>query len=214
MHSQSCLSFILRHIANMKDGEIFTTRDCLKYGKRSNVDNALFTAVKTKIIVRLARGVFTRKTKKVYYPSAFEIAEIKARAFGKDLLIHGKDSAARLKMEAQGNAEHTFYVDGSTSRFIYQKEYINLKKACKKRMHIPDDRVGLTLRALWHMGRQWVALNGVEQYFNSWSTRVHKEEIHKNKAWIPAWLADHFTSNNYYGPFPMGKSLPGRLQLN
>jgi len=204
MKSLSCLSFIMRHIANLKDGEIFTTRDCLKYGLRANVDYALYRAVKKQIIVRLARGVFTRNTKNYPKPSHFEMAIIKARAFGKVILKHGKDTAARLDIEADGNPEPTYYVDGSSSRFFYQKTYINLKKACKKRMHIPDDRVGLALRALWHKGKEWVRFNGVDFVFSSWSTRADKEKIHANKAWIPSWLADYFENDVYLDPLRTG----------
>ncbi len=201
MKSSSCMSFIRRHISFMKKNEVFTTGDCLVYGKRSNVDNALFQCVRSGLIVRLARGVFTRRSCDIYYPSAIEMAKIKALRFGKELLIHGADVAARFKMQPHGNCEPTFYVDGSTSRFIYRGTVIHLKKACKKRMHMPDDRAGLAIRALWHKGKKYVAQHGIHAVASLWDMRVEKDKIYRAKAWMPAWLGDHFLTSQYMGRF-------------
>ena len=94
MKDTSCLSYIRRHVSNLLDGQIFTTRDCLKYGTRQNVDNALYRCVKERWIIRISRGVFTRYSSKFEFPSFAEIARIKAEAFGKKLLAHGADLAA------------------------------------------------------------------------------------------------------------------------
>ena len=234
MRTTGCLSSIMRHISNMKYDEIFTTRDCLQYGKRSNVDNALFRAVKSGFIVRLARGVFMRRSTKFVFPSALEIATAKARAFGKQILAHGAGLAHKLKVGAAAGtemctkagteggteanaeasteanakpcAEPTYYVSGSSSSFRYRNQRIHFKRACPKLMHLPDDRLGLTLRALCHLGKQWVQTHGVNDAFGWWCTRIEKETVHRSKAWMPAWLADHFVTTHYYGPFPITKS--------
>jgi hypothetical protein len=206
MSKNSCLSFIRRHISFMKEGQIFTTRDCLIYGKRSNVDTALFKCVRAGFIKRLTRGVFTRWTGKSTYPSAMEMAKIKAKAFGKELLIHGADTAAKYNLIAKANKNPTFFVDGSTSRFLYRGTYVYLKKACKKRMHMPDDKAGLAIRALWHLGdrKPQKAIKKLECLLN---TRAEKEKIYKGKAWMPAWLGDHFLTEQYVGPFGFGKTI-------
>ena len=182
MSKNSCLSFIRRHISNMKDGQIFTTRDCLIYGKRSNVDHALFKCVRSGIIVRLTRGVFTRFTSDLQLPSFFEIATIKAKAFGKEILTHGADTAAKYQMIAKGNEEPTFYVDGSSSCFLYHGSYIHLKKASKKRMHMPDDKAGLAIRALWHMGKEKMFQHFIDKVAILWNTRAERDKIYRGKA--------------------------------
>jgi hypothetical protein len=207
MSRKSCLSFIRRHISNMKDGQIFTTRDCLIYGKRSNVDNALFKMVRECVIIRLTSGVFTRWTSNFTYPSALELAIIKARAFGKQLLTHGADTAAKCKMIAKGNKEPTFYVDGSSSRFRYRRTYVYLKKASKKRLYMPDDNTGLAIRGLWHAGREKIWLDGVHKVAHLLNTRAEMEKVYRGKAWMPAWLGDHFLTAQYVGPFGPGKSI-------
>jgi hypothetical protein len=191
----------------MKEGQIFTTRDCLIYGKRSNVDNTLFRLVRLGVIKRLTRGVFTRRTSNIAYPSTFEMATIKAQAFGKKLLSHGADTAAKYKLLPKANEEPTFYVDGSSSRFSYRGQYINLKKASKKCMHMPDDHAGLAIRALWHIGKDQVLQQGVTKLGCLWDTRAEKEKIYRAKAWMPSWLGDHFLSNQYVGPFGPGKTI-------
>jgi hypothetical protein len=208
MAINSCLTFIRRHISFLKKDEIFTTRDCLVYGKRSSVDNALCALVNAGTIKRITRGVFVRPSKDFVWPSAEEVAIIKASAFGKKLLIHGADTASKHGLLPQGNEMPTYYVDGSSSRFRYRGQYINLRKASRKRMQLADDNAGLAIRALWHLGEQNVGRKEILQVAFLWNTRVEREKIYRGKAWMPAWLGDFFLTNEYMGPFGPGRSIP------
>ncbi len=211
MRHNSCLSNILRHISFMKGNEIFTTRAFTIYGKRANVDNALFQLVRAGFIKRLTPGVFVRWTSNFTWPSVFEIAKIKAAAFGKALLLHGVDTGAKHKLVPASNKEATYYVDGSTSRFRYRGAYINLKKASKKRMHLPDDNAGLAIRALWSLGEKNLKKHHIQKLDRLWNVRVEREKIYKGKAWMPAWLGDWFLTSQYVGPFPPGQKSPQRV---
>jgi len=204
MSKQSCLSFIRRHISRLKEGQIFTTRDCLIYGKRSNVDNALFRCVRGGVIIRIARGVFVRRTSNFTPPSPLEIAIIKARSFGKELLTHGADTCAKYKLIPSGNDQPTYYVDGCTSRFFYQGNYINFRRASKKRMRLLDDRAGLAIRALWHIGKKTIQQIHIDKLDRLWNIRVEKEKIFTGKAWMPSWLGDRFLTTQYVGPYGPG----------
>jgi hypothetical protein len=155
----------------------------------------------------LARGVFTRRTNNFVFPSAFEIAMAKAQAFAKRLLIHGVDIAAKHKLIPAGNPEHTYYVDGSTSRFKYLKEYINLRKLSRKMMQLSDDPAGLTIRALCSLGRRGIKQDQIDKLDSLWNTRVEREKIYRGKAWMPAWLGDRFPTEFYYGPFGPAQSV-------
>ena len=208
MSKSSCRSYILRHISNMKDGEVFTTRDCLKYGKRSIVDSVLFKLVKDETIYRLARGVFTRWTGNFNFPTFFQMAVIKAKAFGKKLLVHGADTAAKYKLIPKGNEDPTYYVDGSSSAFLYRGQYIQLKKACKKRLQLPDDKAGLALRAIWHMGKDKVDELVLQKIASLWSPRAEIEKIYRGKAWMTGWIGDLFQTESYFGPFGFAPTPP------
>jgi hypothetical protein len=201
MSQSDCLSYICRHISKLKPGQIFTTRDCLMYGKRSEVDNSLFKLVKQTNIIRLTNGVFARWTSNFQRPTFIEIAKIKAKAFGKQLLIHGADTAAKYSLVSSGNAKPTFYIDGSSSRFRYGDTYVHLKKACKKKMHMPDDKAGLAIRALWHIGERKLMPSLIRKVAPLWDTRAERDKIYRGKAWMPAWLGDKFLTNQYVGPY-------------
>ncbi len=124
------------------------------------------------------------------------VAKIKAKAFGKDLRIHGKDTAAEHNLTAQANQEHTYYVDGSTSSFWYQGRRIHLKKCSGKMMRMEDSRAGLAIRALWSMRKQYVDEFLINKISHLWqSSREEKQKILLSKAWMPAWLGDFFPAN-------------------
>ncbi len=199
----SCPSNVLRFISILPAGQVFTTRECLNLGTRACVDKALQKLVKTGYILRLTGGVFVRRFGLVKLPTMLEMAKIKAKAFGKELRIHGTDTAAEHKLTPQGNQEPTFYVDGSTSSFSYQGCRIHLKKCGRKSMRMEDSRAGLAIRALWSMGEENVDQFLINKIAHLWqSNRDEKQKIFLSKAWMPAWLGDFFPPSTYLGPQP------------
>jgi hypothetical protein len=77
------ISFIRKHIFGLPVGKIFTTRDCLTFGRRGAIDQALSYLVKRGVIRRLARGVFVRDPLENMIFTNAEIAKAKAEAFGR-----------------------------------------------------------------------------------------------------------------------------------
>ncbi len=204
----SCPSYINRFISLLPDGQVFTTRECLNLGVRASVDKALQKFVKTGFIVRLTRGVFVRSFGLTKLPTILEIATIKAKSFGKDLRIHGQDTAAEHKLTPQGNQEHTYYVDGSTSSFWYRGRRILMKKCSRKSMRMEDSNAGLAIRALWSMRKENVDLLLINKISRLWqSSREEKQKIMLSKAWMPAWLGDFFPPGSYLGPNPNWSSV-------
>lgn len=90
-----CISVYLNHIP---EGLPFSTRLFLQFGKRAIIDQYLYQQVKRGRLVRLARGIFMRKpwAKEIPEPSVYEIAKIKADAFGKQIFINGVDAGAEF----------------------------------------------------------------------------------------------------------------------
>ncbi|HEY9712363.1 MAG TPA: hypothetical protein V6C72_02770, partial [Chroococcales cyanobacterium] len=68
---------MLRKIQNARPDELMTTRDFLIYESRNNVDQFLFHCVRKRILVRWARGVFSKDP--MQPPSIRKLAEVKAR---------------------------------------------------------------------------------------------------------------------------------------
>lgn len=102
-------TLILAHIYSLPDGTPFSTRDLLNYGLRNTIDRTMHFLVKAGEIMRLARGVFMKPAEEV--PSAEEIAATKARAFGKEIYIPGRDAARKMKLRERTNtAERLVFV--------------------------------------------------------------------------------------------------------
>lgn len=92
----SCRALIRKHLALLKPGEIFTTRDLLSYGRRTAVDGTTYQLVKDGYLTRLAFGVFvvTHTCNRSY--TAEEVVTRKALAFGKVLYAHAKNFTVQV----------------------------------------------------------------------------------------------------------------------
>ena len=110
---------LMRHfISGVKPGKLFTTRDCLPLGNRAAIDQALCRLVKRNVLVRLARGVFTRSSTEPK-PSLQEIVELKAKSFGRRIAAHGSALAYDLGLTEQQLPDDkvVFATDSSSSKF-------------------------------------------------------------------------------------------------
>jgi hypothetical protein len=176
-----CMTFIRRFIFDLPSGKIFTTRDCLGFGLRGAVDTALHRLVYLGIIIRLARGVFVRDEKHLRKITAREVAEEKARAFGKDVIDHGANAAKEFGLLPGNTARYLFHVNsGHSSSFKFSLGRIHLKGISQKRMRLGESRAGKSVRAL------------DKELYQSVSLRLNhadREELRRNIRWMPAWLS-------------------------
>lgn len=180
---------IKRHIANLKPGDIFTTRDLLLYGTRKAVDQAIYILVEGGRIERLARGVFMKPAVTKRVVTVWEIAQVKAKAFGKRIVSHGIDAAKKAGLQEEGNAEPTYLVDGSSSSFRFGNVVIHFKRGSKRKMILGEDRVGVAIRALWSMGRKGLSGKSVMIATEGFK-RGERRKFHYVKDLMPWWLSD------------------------
>jgi hypothetical protein len=96
-------------IAGFSQKFLFTTLHLLHCGSRNAVDKALAKLVNESKIKRLARGVFLAIGNNMQIPSVWEIAQAKARRFGKRL--------ARQNGIMDDSGAAIFATDGCTSTF-------------------------------------------------------------------------------------------------
>ncbi len=121
----TCEARICRFYRNLPPGTLFTTSDCLDYGSRDDVDHVLFKLVKKGELVRLTSGVFTCAFKGNLTPAAFELATVKARAFGK-----------QIRLDNTAASDTAFMVNGCSSSFKSKHLDITvaMRAACAKKM--------------------------------------------------------------------------------
>jgi hypothetical protein len=189
----SATAFIRKYVFNLPEGKIFTTRDCVKYGFRAAVDEALYRLVKGGIIRRLCRGVFVRDTSGQLVFSDYEIAKVKAESFGRKLAHHADNLAVEMLRTSKSLAAPTFAINNRSTSFRYGEKVIHLRETCERKMILEDDKPGRALRVLWQVGRdeQQISRDLVAKVIGAFA-KGEREGLMLHAKWIPGWLNDSF----------------------
>jgi hypothetical protein len=191
-------SFIRAHLQRISNDAIFSRRDFLCYGTRAAVDVALHRLVKKDVIVRLARGVFVKwslKIAKGNIPSALEIAQTKARAFGKEIFVHKRDAAAQLGLVDSVSETPTFGTFGRSTSFQSAQRRIKLSHICLKDAKYGDTFIGLLIRGLRYIGYNDELPTTLAKLTSS-LTKAERAKLSLAAASMPSWLSDLFYSEN------------------
>ena len=207
----SCRGLVLRHLEQLAPGELFTTRDLLGYGRRNAVDKTTHYLVKQGYISRLAYGVFvvTHTSRESY--TAAEIAECKARAFGKTAYVNGKNlislrRASGFDLDAgpigkdradyPGLDSYLFSATSSSSQFAARVGavdegggLIRVRYCCAKLLRHKDSKVGRAIRAFVAKGRLALDRMQLEMTLGQFSPR-ELMELRMANAWMPYWLSN------------------------
>ena len=190
-------SFIRRFVNELPGGEPFTTSECLKFGSRAAVDQALSRLAKSGYIVRVARGVFVKGNSDAPLPSVYEIAKAKAGAFGRKIFAHASDLALKLTKynpkllsPIERTERPTFVVNACTSSFDSIHGRINFKGTTPRKTPEPISRPKEAIQVLWHLGKHAVTGRVVEDLVLSF-TRQEREELHQSGGIVPGWMAPY-----------------------
>jgi hypothetical protein len=181
----SCIANIRAHINALAADAIFATRDLVKYGKRNNVDQALFQLVHSGFILRLARGIFIKCGARI--PSTLEVATYKARSFGKELVRHGQ-TLTQIMSDEDSQPELLFYIRGRSSTFWYGNQQIRLHGTSDRRVRGGESKIGRLIRALWYTSKtrgESALIRKIKQI----PPREIRQLINQSQ-WMPAWLSD------------------------
>ncbi|HEY9775263.1 MAG TPA: DUF6088 family protein [Planktothrix sp.] len=182
---------LIRHeIDQFAPGELICTRQFLHIGSRSAVDTELWRSVNDGSLTRIVNGVFARPPtgdEVIEPPSAREVAEIKARAFGKTIVSDHADAARQFELTTQDEkGEIVFRVSGRTSQFRFNGTYIYLRAASRRKIQLGDSTLGKLLRALWYLGE-----TECERSQPQIEAKLIKAASITNRriaGWIPWWL--------------------------
>ena len=189
----SASTFLRRFVYSLNRGQMFTTKDVLRFGTRKAVDCALKRLVEKGEIVRLASGVFMRGDESTPLPTPLEVARIKAKAYGKKIATHGDEVAQQLKLiETAGNTETlALWIDGSSSSFKYGNIKIVFQSTSKRKIRlVKKGRAGLSLVALWHIGKNKVTQKEISRCMPNKS--IEKEQLKDALKNVPQWLSEFY----------------------
>lgn len=193
----STASNIRRFVKGVPYGQIFSTRECLHFGSRASVDQTFYRLVGDCKIVRLAYGLFVKLQPGMKMPSIEEIAIAKAKAFSKEIFVHGQDAAFEVGIADQPNKVPTYYVTGSACssfRSLVHGRRVYLKSTAARKVYDKNTRVGKVLRGLWHIGEEALDLNVLQKA----TMNLNRDEIRQLRLAayrVPYWLA-RFTNRS------------------
>jgi len=187
----SAPSYIRRHINNLVGGKPFSIRDCLIYGPRNVVDQVFHRLVVEGRIVRVARGVYIKNTAPP--PSVAEIIQVKVAAFGRTIAVHGSLAARKLSDPGRIKQPLVFVSSGATSSFRVGRHIVRLIRTSARKLQLADTRVGLAIRALWHLGKSTCDVEMASSMVTSFQTS-DRRILRLSAALMPQWLRDCFAS--------------------
>jgi hypothetical protein len=183
-------SALIRKLALlMPYGKLFSTRDCLNFGTRAAVDQALYRLVNDGVITRIARGLFARIAGNTPIPTAVEIAEAKASAFHRRLYAHAEKALQQFRMHKPSKSKHQFATDGDTTSFLTIRGRIFLKHYAMRKLKLEDTKPGLAIRALWSVRLPDLmpdVLPDVVNYLN----REEKQTLRHSCEIMPWYISD------------------------
>lgn len=176
-------------------GEPFTTCEVLHLGTRSVVDRTLSRLVQCGELVRIARGVFARPRKSKFVgtvlPSIHKIVEVKAKALGVKLGLHGASAAQQFGFTTQVPMQNIFYINGYSRKMKVGNVEVEFRRASEKSLHMAGTVAGAALTALKYLGKSEVN-NEVLQRLQRLLPVEEFQKLSQSVAFMPGWLADRF----------------------
>jgi hypothetical protein len=203
-------SQIRRATFPLNDGTLFATRQLTNLGlNRHSLDKALARMHKNGEIRRVARGVY-QKGMFQEPPSLFEIARIKAFAFGRTLFPYTEDPAvaansaedsieACIKSTMTNDSDLVVTTEASSSCFSSIVGRVIMKHIAPRKVFLEKKLNGcplaFTVRTIWQVGRKkvnWKAVNNA--LLLSPMGREEKALLRRSGQWLPQWIAEVYAS--------------------
>jgi len=184
---------IREYISEQPNEQLITRRDIIGLGPERAVDNAIADLIETKVIERVAQGVY-KKRERTSEISVLEIASVKAKAFKRNILTHAADIAHEMGISAKGNP-HKFATDGRSSSFMFGDIEVRMEGVSHRKMSLGDSVVGKLIRALCHIGKDAVTYE-IVNYTTRLLSHEQRVEIGKLCSSMPGWLSKFFVGWN------------------
>lgn len=191
---------IRRHILRLAHDKPFSIRDFLVYGSRAAVDQAFRRLVVRGEVIRVARGLYIKYNAPP--PTILEVATAKAWAFRKTIVTHGAAAARALKLTIEPGGRVMFAVNGHSSSFRFGNIVIHLVGVSARKTHLADEKAGLAIRALWHLGEKVLDIHLAAAAVSGF-LRTERQFFRQNVDLMPDWMYRQFAIlGNYYGFTP------------
>lgn len=181
---------IKRYALSMEEGALLATREFLPFAERDYIDRATGRLVKTQFFERVANGVFRIHRESNKPVTVHQIAEFKAKSFGRIAVSLGSVFTERVREKLKVNElpVEVFATTGHSSSFRFKGKMIYMKGMAKRKIALGETPAGRTMRDLWLLGErefdEKLAVEVEKELQNHGKNFVHCKHL------MPQWLTD------------------------
>lgn len=150
----SVSALVANRISRMKRGTPFSIEGFYSLGSTTSVQKAMSRLAKEKVIVRVAKGIYSRPKPLKSIPSikitakAEEVAKTWARTHHYKMVPQGLEAAYRLGLQTQAPMKSVYWTTGPTREFRVGNEVVKVHHMTKSKLQWENKPEGTLLRSL------------------------------------------------------------------
>ena len=158
-HSEPPVSHLVRQrVKFLRKGRPFSIRCLAGLGSSSAISKAVAQLVRRGELERVYRGIYMRPkysqyTGRVHRPGPWDLVNLIARQNRWKLQIHGADAVRHFGLSTQMPVIPIYYTSGSSRSLFVGKAEIRLVHAAPMVMQCAGTKVGMTISALFYVGK-------------------------------------------------------------
>ena len=187
----SVATSIIRRIKAKKRGWVFTPKDFLDLGTRSNVDFVLHQLVHKKIIRKISLGIYDYPAKHpklgILSPTLDKMLRAISVKTGEVIQPSGSEAANWLGLSTQVPTKPIYFTSGRSRVVAIGNETITLRHTSIKPLNGQPDKPSLIVQALLHLGKQHID-NLVMQICSRQLSAKQKNDLRHMASQAPGWL--------------------------
>jgi hypothetical protein len=176
----SISALVSKRVSHMKRGTPFSIERFYTLGTTTSVQKAMSRLAKEGVVVRVAKGIYSRPKPLPSFPSikvtarAEEVAKAWARAHNYKLVPQGLESAYRLGMQTQAPIKSVYWTTGPSREFKMGNEVVQVKKTTSTKLRWGNKPEGALLRGLLSLSPEHTSLSTLKVALKR--LNLHNEE--------------------------------------
>jgi hypothetical protein len=150
----SVSTLVANRVSRMKRGTPFSIEGFYSLGTTTSVQKAMSRLAKEEIIVRVAKGIYSRPKPLKSIPSikitakAEEVAKTWARTHHYKMVPQGLEAAYRLGMQTQAPMKSVYWTTGPSREFKIGNEVVQVHHTAKSKLQWENKPEGTLFRGL------------------------------------------------------------------
>lgn len=179
----SVSTLVTNRVSRMKRGTPFSIEGFYSLGSTTSVQKAMSRLAKERVIVRVAKGIYSRPKPLKNIPSvkitakAEEVAKTWARVNHYKMVPQGLEAAYRLGLQTQAPMKSVYWTTGPTREFKVGNEVVQVHHTTKKKLQWENKPEGKVFRSLLTLSPEHTPESSLKNAFSR--LQLSKEETLK-----------------------------------